>query len=343
MQSAPDALPTRLQRVALRARSAALTAGAALACASVAAAGVVAGGVAPASAAVPSAVYQGMPFVVDGTDSLCTIGYNDADNQRSFTAAHCGADGAGVRLVDPSDYTKRSPVLGHLRISPLYSDLQSPNDWGYIEWDDNVRLAANNITGDTLIRPSEVRPGEKVCFHGATTHRGTLGSHCGRAAADFGHELFAIGVTGQKGDSGGPVFIPGRGMVGVMSGHLNPKLHSPRDGGERVQARFLRATYPEDGPADTVQRFKNWALTRYLAERTNPGVVSIDDTSIFLPSGTPGPTAPAYEGYPLDSPQNASATGSSSNGALSPGAIIGYLLLIVAAAAPLAGQILGFF
>lgn len=303
---------------------------------------------------VPQAVYQGMPFVVDGTDGLCTIGFNDAANQRSFTAAHCGADGAGVRLLDPLDYSKRSPVVGHLRISPEYSDLQKPNDWGYIEWDDNVRLAANNITGDALIRPSEVRPGERVCFHGATTHRGTLGSHCGRAAADFGHELFAIGVTGQKGDSGGPVFIPGRGMVGVMSGHLNPKLHAPRDGGERVQARFLRATFPEDGPADTVQSFKNWALTRYLAERTNPGVVPIDDTSIFLPTGTPGPTAPAYDGYSFGDSQDtagdsaaatgsSSGSGSSSGGALSPGAIIGYLLLIVVAAAPLAGQVLGFF
>lgn len=136
MRSVRGELSVRLQRVALRARSAALTAGAA-ACAgaAVASAGAaVAGvGVAPASAAVPQAVYQGMPFVVDGTEGLCTIGYNDAANQRNFTAAHCGADGAGVRLVDPLDYSKRSSVVGHLRVSPGYSDLQSPNDWGYIE------------------------------------------------------------------------------------------------------------------------------------------------------------------------------------------------------------------
>lgn len=324
--------------------------------------------VAPASAAVPDAVYQGMPIVVEGTNVLCTIGYNDIANHRSYTAAHCGDDGAKIRLLDPSDHAGRSPIVGTLHTSARHRAALSPNDWAHIEWDPELQLASNNITGDTIIHPSDVRPGEKICFHGATTHQESLGSHCGVAAANFGNEVYAVEVDTQPGDSGGPVFIPGRGMVGVLSGQLTPTLNSPADGGQPVKASFLRATYPEDGPADTVSRFRAWALYQYLPNRSNPGVVPAHASTSTQSSGTPGPTAAPYEAVSDEASQDVSTdadagsrgdakavaesqpgtrfdveTSSDRQGtdsaALSPGALFGYVLVGIATVVPLLGSL----
>ena len=302
-----------------------------------------------AHAAVPTAAYQGMPISVEGTGQRCTIGYNDAENRRSFTAAHCGADGARVRLVDPADFTRRSGYVGTLRLSSEYVGMRGPNDWAVIEWDEGITIAPNNYSGDTLIHPDEIRPGDQICYHGSTTHKGNRESNCGEAVITFGHEAYAIGVSGQPGDSGGPVFIPGRGLVGVVSGHVTPTLNLP--GFQGVKARFLRATFPQDGPADAVSQFHRWAVTEYLRDQSNLGVVPLLRTIDRASTGQSGPTAEPYKNYPgkaadpgaTDNDDAQQDHGSSQSSATSPGAILAYVLMVIVAAVPLVGQVLGFF
>ena len=61
-----------------------------------------------------------------------------------------------------------------------------------------------------------MRPGERVCSYGATTRR----EFCGHVTGVRG-TLIATSITGPTyGDSGGPMWIPGRGFVAVNSGRL---------------------------------------------------------------------------------------------------------------------------
>ncbi|WP_297588094.1 hypothetical protein [uncultured Corynebacterium sp.] len=158
-----------------------------------------------ATAAEPTVVDQGDAIVVGG--SACTVGFNLGAS--SYTAAHCGESGDRVRLL-LADGTL-TPPTGTLTISAASEG--TTNDWARIDWDAGVEVGPNEYSGDGAVALDAVRPGEQVCTYGQATRATT----CGVFHARVGNSFLVDIAPGKAGDSGGPVWIPGRGFLGVHS------------------------------------------------------------------------------------------------------------------------------
>ncbi|OFO47873.1 hypothetical protein HMPREF3044_09185 [Corynebacterium sp. HMSC073D01] len=108
--------------------------------------------------------------------------------------------------------------LGVLTNSPRYNgsnkNVAVVNDWATISWADSVRLEPNRYTGATIVPISDVQLGETVCVYGNTTKRESCGNFAGRT----GTTVYVEHATSDHGDSGGPLWIPGRGLIGVLAG-----------------------------------------------------------------------------------------------------------------------------
>lgn len=195
----------------------------AAAAAVVAATGVAVAVPVSAGAQLPASpvVEQGMKILIDqgnGLDNVCTVGHNDPAQRSSFTAAHCGTPGQLVYLEDEDGQRIDTPV-GHFTPSPVYrhpatyTGSPSANDWGQIRWFSTVEIAENAY--GPYLGPDAVNRGDTLCYRGATTGAPV----CGNLVGTIGESMFFdVDVNSQAGDSGGPVFVPGKGTVGVLSG-----------------------------------------------------------------------------------------------------------------------------
>ncbi|QYH19377.1 hypothetical protein JKI95_09725 [Corynebacterium aquatimens] len=147
----------------------------------------------PASAAPAPALVAhqgGKVFIskdVTQAGSDCTIGYNDVAERKSYTAAHCGEPGDKVYLTNAAGQVYPTPA-GTFYPSERHEGEEHSNDWGEIEWNANVSLGGNPY-GGTYVGPQALAPGDKVCYHGFTTHgsRGvaSCGTYVGRVGSSF--------------------------------------------------------------------------------------------------------------------------------------------------------------
>ena len=174
-------------------------------------------------------VEQGAPVHIDGTGT-CTIGFNDSARHRSLVAAHCGAEGARVNAGGATGTLFRSKAYdGHLS-----------NDWAAIQWDPGVHVGGNPLTGDAWVHPGDVRLGETVCYFSRTRGAKTCGRFSGSADGTF----FAAAPLSHPGDSGGPMWVPGRGFIGVVSSMWTSNPLPFLRGGD-----YVIGIVPHDGPA----------------------------------------------------------------------------------------------
>lgn len=223
----------------------------------------------PASAAAPTAPEQGGAVHIGGS-AVCTIGYNDLARGVSITAAHCGNDGDRVRLYDRTDNNPRTNVsreIGTFRASAHYDNGFS-NDWGEIVWDRGVTMGENRYSGDTVLTLDEVKRGEEICWHGETTHKGTTNESCGTFFERTNESFTVRAPKSDQGDSGGPIWVPGRGFLGVVSAgpdHTGPAGRAwvgpvPIDiHGKEV----IWAAAPRDGKKISQRQFQN-AMVRVM-------------------------------------------------------------------------------
>lgn len=168
-----------------------------------------------AFAAAPSAPVQGSAVSI-GDRGMCTIGYNDRARGVSYLAGHCGYKGDRVRLMDAAT-GQTSRTLGTFYPSEKYDASSFSNDWGVIKWDRGVKMGANIYSGETIIPLRDVKAGDEVCHHGETTHQGTSNVNCGPYYGRLG-QIFAVNMdSGRPGDSGGPLWVKGKGFIGVAS------------------------------------------------------------------------------------------------------------------------------
>lgn len=200
---------------------------AALAAASaLAASGLVVGDTAPAAERL--VVKQGARMFVDnlGDDNLtaCTIGYNDPAQRRSYTAGHCADNGqygwqtgSLVYLADSKGREMSTPA-GMIYPAAAYYGASNVNDWAVIYWFNGVEVGGNPYGGE-YVPIQDLEPGETLCYHGYASHGGTTDAACGPFVGMIEKTIYfdAPGMP-DYGDSGGPVYAPGRGLVGVMSG-----------------------------------------------------------------------------------------------------------------------------
>lgn len=314
----------------------------------------------PALAATPVTVNQGAAISV-GLRGMCTLGYNDHAKGVSYTAAHCGLDGDPVYLVDPT--TSRvigNAAVGTFHPSKLYSQIPY-NDWATITWNSNVKLGKNAYSGDTILAQDDVADGDEVCFHGETSHAGTDDTTCGTFAG-WSEEAFAMQVDrARPGDSGGPVWVPGRGLLGVVSmGALDDDQRDYSFSGDTVTETKPAGwgAAPRDGRTASQMEF---ALARIKASGNElpegEGEIQILEPSQPLPEFFPEPqpqplppvAVPELPENPVmpeesERPQQKAPVGeesSPSGSSLSTGGIVALVVgLLVAAAIPVALQFL---
>lgn len=140
---------------------------------------------APAADARP-VVNQGDRILLDGVIGYgqCSVGYVDHARNQIAIARHC------VSFPFQQAYTANKQRIGTVVSFPGWLVRSSgPNDFAYVTLS-GAAPGSNRFSGNAKVHPSAVRPGERVYSYGATTRR----------------------------DSGGPMWIPGRGFVAVLSG-----------------------------------------------------------------------------------------------------------------------------
>lgn len=254
-------------------------------------------GATPAFAQPYYSVSQGDKAIVlppgSNNGSKCTVGYNG--NGFSYVSAHCGKDGYAVHLQLPSGYT--SPRVGTFHRSPAASvdnGAANFNDWGVIEWDRSVTIGPNRYSGDALIDPDTVTSGDTACVYGDTTRK----ISCGPFVGNLGKTFFVDNVTTNPGDSGGPMWIPGRGLVGLISG---PDMASMQSWNDSWSVNVTRGAHPginDSGhTADQrIQMFSTWVHNGFVP-RATPVVSTTTPEPTLAPTSVsqPAPVEPTRE------------------------------------------------
>ena len=256
-----------VRRPRVGARVAALAAASALA-----ASGLVGGVEAPAAERL--VVKQGARMFVDnlGDDNLtaCTIGFNDPAARRSYTAGHCADNGdygwqtgSLVYLADSKGREMSTPA-GMIYPAAAYYGASNANDWAVIYWFNGVEVGANPYGGE-YVPIQDLEPGETLCYHGYASHGDTTEASCGPFVGMIEKTIYfdAPGMP-DYGDSGGPVYAPGRGLVGVMSG-ANALVD---ESGEEIVG-FERASSLQSGALYDDSRIDTF-LRSHLAATTTP-------------------------------------------------------------------------
>lgn len=176
----------------------------------------------------------------------CTIGYNDPVNRLSYTAAHCAEGVTRVFLVDDSNRRLQKPIhAGTIEMAPQYDPRSGSNDWAVIHWEDGVKINSNTFDGDGVVPVSTLRKGQRVCHHGFTSHGAVSSANCGELIGTLGNQIYVeMPESARHGDSGGPMYLPGGGLVGVVS----TNLVLDRDGQTH---HVVAASAPSDGPLVT--------------------------------------------------------------------------------------------
>lgn len=164
----------------------------------------------------------------------CTIAFNDRGQNVSYTAGHCGEEGDRAIVVGEGF---RASGTFHPS-SAMNADEGTANDWGVIRWADGVKLGKNGISGDAVVAPSLLRSGDPVCVYGAASKKTT----CGSFAGAIGNNLYWDGPSGKPGDSGGPVWVEGKGFLSLYTGV------SLAVGSKGEEGRLNRSSVPENGP-----------------------------------------------------------------------------------------------
>lgn len=196
----------------------------------------------------------------------CTIAFNDRGQIVSYTAGHCGEK--GDRAIVMGEGFRASGTFHPS--SAMDADEGTANDWGVIRWADGVKLGENGITGDEVVAPSLMRSGDPVCVYGGTSKKTT----CGSFAGAIGNNLYWDGPSGKPGDSGGPVWVEGKGFLSIYTGV------SMAVGSKGEEARLNRSSVPANGPQ--VSPEEEMELLAQAKRITTPVV---HETAV--PGGTP--------------------------------------------------------
>jgi hypothetical protein len=150
--------------------------------------------------------------------NVCTLGYVDAAARIAYSAGHCRADGPvtnrdGQIIGTVSMSQDNTPDGAVVRTDQVISDYET------ISLAPDVVI--NNILpgGRQLVAEAApaMAPGQPVCHFGVVT-----GESCGSIErVNNGWFTMENGVVSQKGDSGGPVYMPVDNNKAVIIGLFN--------------------------------------------------------------------------------------------------------------------------
>ncbi len=173
--------------------------------------------IAPAAQATPGVVVSPGMEIRQGSN-VCTLGYVDPVARIAYSAGHCRADGPvtdrdGHFIGMVSMFQDNTPDGAVVRTDQVISDFETITL--------AADVAANNILPGGRQLVAEAAPpmanGQPVCHYGVIT-----GESCGSIErVNNGWFTMENGVVSQKGDSGGPVYMPVDGNKAVIIGLFN--------------------------------------------------------------------------------------------------------------------------
>ena len=161
-------------------------------------------------------VFPGMEIRQQST--MCTLGFVDPVARIAFSAGHCRGNGPVTdrngRLIGVVTTSRdNTPDGSVVRVDQVISDYETITL--------NADVVVNNLLpgGRALVADSVVpmAVGQQVCHFGIVT-----GESCGTVERiNNGWFTMTNGVVSQKGDSGGPVYVPTADGKAVMVGLFN--------------------------------------------------------------------------------------------------------------------------
>lgn len=140
---------------------------------------------------------------------LCTVGYVNPSTGLFYTAAHCvGKNGTTV-------FNPYGQAVGTVVNNSNLGDYNAQKDTATVRINRGHKLGKNGYSGDNIVRPSDVRIGDKICFYGKTSKA----TKCGSVISKRGNVIISDRqALARSGDSGGQSWIPGKGMTGTVAG-----------------------------------------------------------------------------------------------------------------------------
>ena len=135
----------------------------------------------------------------------CTVGYVQTGS--AYTAGHCGKTGDTMFNFQTNE-----------QIGTLNSHYSYPGgeDWAEITLNDTTTAGENTYSGNQVVSPEDIEVGDTIHSYGGKTGQ----QYTGTVTRTDGHQVLATGEAGGlPGDSGGPAWIDGKGLVGVYSSY----------------------------------------------------------------------------------------------------------------------------
>lgn len=168
-------------------------------------------------------VFQDIPVLSQGDKvfiderKTCTVGYIDKEQGLAYLAEHCAVSGETAQVHDGEGYfigTITSRYDDHNSYGVLHPQKMS-EDFNAINVDTrHVFLGDNKYSGDHKLSISDVAQDDDMCMYSRMQGR----INCGHVSATIGNFIVGDSHTeGERGDSGGPVWIPGKGFIGVYT------------------------------------------------------------------------------------------------------------------------------
>ena len=176
-------------------------------------------------------VFQDIPVLSQGDKvfidkrKTCTVGYIDKEQELAYLAEHCAVSGETSQVHDGEGYfigTITSRYSNPNSYGALHPQKMS-EDFNAIKVDtSHVFLGDNKYSGDHKVSVSDVAQGDDMCMY--SRRQGRI--NCGHVSKTIGSIIVGDSHTeGERGDSGGPVWIPEKGFIGVYTASLGGKFY----------------------------------------------------------------------------------------------------------------------
>jgi len=185
-------------------------------------------------------VFQDIPVLSQGDQvfidkrKTCTVGYIDKEHGLAYLAEHCAVPGKKAQVHNSEGYFVGTITSRYHDSHPgMFHQQKMSEDFNVVDIDTtHVFLGDNAYSGDQKVVISQVAQGDKVCMYSRMQKR----VKCGSIAMVTGDIIVLDShAQGEKGDSGGPVWIPGKGFIGVYTSSLGGMFYGFSTSFEQVE------------------------------------------------------------------------------------------------------------
>lgn len=154
--------------------------------------------------------------------ATCSVGYIDTLQRKLYVAAHCAVPDKDNKNSPVREVLLRDITVGEIYPNRNYNEENMANDWTVIKiTNDDIVLKPNRFSGDVIVSPENVKPGDKVYSYGSKS-----GLSEGVVFGVKGNQIYTTSTIIDHGDSGGAAWIEGKGFIGVLS---NKRGYSKED------------------------------------------------------------------------------------------------------------------